>query len=146
MLVFTIAFGLALLLAPGAQAEIRIRRINFDPVGYDSGSNQSLNREYIVVTNAGTSARRLTGWILVDGNRDNRYTFPRLRLEPGAAVRVRSGRGADTVHSSGDHDYYWNLNRYVWDNTGDSARLLRRPGVLVDRCRYTASQGSPVRC
>jgi hypothetical protein len=49
-----------------APAKIRITKIYFDSPGDDTGSNTSLNAEYVVIKNTGTTRKALTGWTLRD--------------------------------------------------------------------------------
>jgi hypothetical protein len=57
----TIAAALTLALASPASAAIRITKIYFDSPGADTGSNTSLNAEYVVIKNTGTTRKTLTG-------------------------------------------------------------------------------------
>jgi len=62
-----------------APAKIRITKIYFDSPGDDTGSNTSLNAEYVVIKNTGTTRKALTGWTLRDASR-HVYKFPIFRL------------------------------------------------------------------
>ncbi len=121
------------LLAPAAPAAaaIRITRVYVNPPGSDTGSNKSLNNEYIRLKNTGDKARRLTGWQIRDRGSDHVYTFDAYRLAAGRRVTIHTGRGADTRRHR-----YWDLDWYVWNNTGDTARLRNRSGELIDGCRW----------
>lgn len=123
-----------------AGARIKIQTIRYDPPGADSGSNSSLNQEWIALKNTGRRARQLRGWRIHDRGRSHVYRFRRFRLRPGAVVRVHTGRGSDTRR-----DLYWGLDYYVWNNDGDRATLLKRNGDVVDRCSYGGG-GTQVMC
>jgi hypothetical protein len=106
----------------------------------DTGTNQSLNGEWIRLRNAGRNARQLRGWSISDAD-GHVYRFGRLKLRSGASVTVHSGRGRDTARHR-----YWGRHDDVWDNNRDSARLRRADGTLADLCRYDHPDASPVRC
>ena len=114
--------------------------VRHNPPGPDTGSNRSLNAEFIRLTNTGKVARQLRGWRIHDGDA-NAYRFSRLWLPPGRAVTVHTGRGRDTATHR-----YWNLADYIWDNDGDIARLRRPKGVFADRCGYQRSESGAARC
>lgn len=138
--------GVALVggLAPAASVEaahrpVRIEKIRYDSPGADTGSNRSLNAEWVSIRNYSARAKTLTGWTLRDGQ-GHVFRFPRFTLKPGRAVRIHTGRGRDTAS-----DLYWRSSGYVWNNTGDKATLKKKRGGFVDSCRYGGS-GSAVTC
>lgn len=148
--------------ASPAGAAIRIKRINFDPDGADSGTNRHLNKEWIIIKNTGDKMRKLDGWKLHDRGRDHTYVFgdrsqgddvfTDIRLEPRGYIRLHTGKGQDSATASthGDtpmhYDFYLDLDSYVWNNDGDRATLKNPAGEVVDRCSYTASAESPKFC
>ena len=95
-LVMTIVAALTLGIAAPASAAIRITKIYFDSPGADTGSNTSLNAEYVVIKNTGTTRKTLTGWTLRDASR-HIYKFPTFRLGAGKSVKVHTGKGANTL-------------------------------------------------
>lgn len=133
----------AVLLPPtAAQATgVHIAKIYWDSPGTDTGSNASLNAEYIVIKNSSSTPKKIAGWHVYDAD-GHRYGFPSgFRLAAGAVVRVHSGKG-----QNGAHDLYWNYGNYVWTNTGDTAKLKNSAGDLVARCSYKSTSPNPVRC
>lgn len=92
-----------LALATTASAAIKITRINFDSPGSDTGSNASLNAEWIRIKNTGATARKLGGWRIRDAA-GHVYVFATAyKLGGGktvtahtatAATRPRIGTGA----------------------------------------------------
>lgn len=136
-----------------AAAAIKIKRINFDPAGRDTGTNAHLNQEVIVIENTGARGRSLDGWKLHDKGRDHLYRFSGLRLNPGDIVTLHTGIGDDGAAVCGGghpcpvyYESYWDLRDYVWNNNADVATLRNRAGNVVDRCRYGSAASSPKRC
>jgi hypothetical protein len=147
-------FTFNLLSAHRGAGGMQIISINFDPDGADDGSNRHLNKEWILLVNRGNRAVQLRGWKVIDAGRDHVYRFGSIYLEPDAGVRLRTGRGGGgaPICEVGQEcgpprfDEHWDLDNYVWNNDGDTAKLKNASGDLVDRCRYTSSTDSPVRC
>jgi hypothetical protein len=122
---------------------VRITKIAFDPPGNDLPvTNRKLNREYVTLKNTSRSVRWLTGWILKDKNIDGHsYRFQRFRIRPGRYVRIHTGSGRNDRN-----DLYWNADNYIWNNFEREKATLKRPGGIVDSCRYPASASSPKKC
>jgi lamin tail-like protein len=136
----TVLCGLAMLaLAPSAPAAIRIAKIYFDSPGADTGSNSSLNAEWIRLRNTGSTNRSLTGWRIRDAS-GHVYKFGTFTLRAGRAVTVHTGNGSNTAFNR-----YWRSDGYIWNNNGDTARLRNASGTVVDRCSYSGA-GSSVTC
>ena len=126
-------------LIPTALGAIKIDRIYFDSPGSDTGSNSSLNAEWIRLKNTGATGRSLTGWTVRD-NAGHVYRFGRYRLRAGRTVKIHTGSGSNSARHR-----YWRQDNYVWNNDGDRARLRRANGSLVDSCSYSGA-GSAVNC
>jgi lamin tail-like protein len=136
----TVLCGLAMLaLAPSAPAAIRIAKIYFDSPGADTGSNSSLNAEWIRLRNTGFTNRSLTGWRIRDAS-GHVYKFGTFTLRAGRAVTVHTGNGSNTAFNR-----YWRSDGYIWNNNGDTARLRNASGTVVDRCSYSGA-GNWVNC
>jgi hypothetical protein len=118
---------------------IRIERIFFDSPGSDTGRNSSLNAEWIRLKNAGSTARKLTGWTIRDRS-GHVYRFGAYTLAAGKAVTIHTGKGSNTPHNR-----YWRRDKYIWNNHGDTARLKNKAGELIDKCSYSGA-GSSVNC
>jgi len=112
--------------ADAAVPAIRITQIQYDSPGSDTGSNASLNTEWVRITNTTAQNRSLTGWTLKD-KQGFTYRFPTFTLKAKASVVVYTGKGT----ASSTRRYY-NRTWYVWNNTGDSAYLRDSKGVLRD--------------
>jgi hypothetical protein len=126
-------------LAPAATGAIRIDRIYFDSPGADTGSNNSLNNEWIRLKNTGNSARSLTNWTVRDSS-GHVYRFGTYRLRADRTVTIHTGNGSNTSRHR-----YWRQDNYVWNNDGDRARLKKPNGTTVDSCSYSGA-GSSVTC
>ena len=89
--------------------------------------------EYVEITNHGPSTQVTTGWRLHSVVGDQWYTFP-----PGSAVAagtfVRVHSGPDALHDP-PTDLHW-TTRWIWNNSGDEARLYDDHGTLRDGWSY----------
>lgn len=119
--------------ADGATPPIRLTKIYYNSPGSDTGSNTSLNAEYVRITNRSTTNRSLTGWTLKDKT-GYTYRFPTFTLKAGASVVVHTGKGTATATNR-----YYNKTWYVWNNTGDTAYLRDAAGTLRDSWTYTGT-------
>jgi len=123
-------------LPANAASAIQFRKIQYDPSGSDTpATNYQLNREYVTMTNTGTTTRTLTGWTVRD-LANHVYTFPSFKLGPGKSVRLHTGKG--TNDSS---NLYWGRGWYVWNNTGDKATSRDSSGALRDTCTWGDGSG-----
>ena len=137
MRTITVVLATAFLLAVPAQAfaAIRIAEANYDSAGSDTGSNSSMNDEWVVIKNTGSKARSLNGWVLKD-TAGHVYRFGSYTLAAGARVKVHTGSGDNTRRHR-----YWGADYYVWNNTGDKAILKNAGGSVVDTCSWGAGSG-----
>lgn len=113
-----------------AGAGVRIVKIYYDSPGSDTGSNSSLNHEYVKMKNTGTNAVAMTGWTLRD-TAGHIFRFPTFKLQPRSLVSVHTGKAMN-----GRHDLYWRSSWYIWNNDGDTATLKRRDASIASRCTY----------
>lgn len=123
-----------------ASGAIEIVRIQYDPPGEDTGSNSSLNKEYVVLTNTGTRAVNLTEWILMNGAHHH-YRFGSFKLKAGQSVTIHTGSGNNRAKH-----LYQESPDYLWDNDGDTAKLHMDNGAQVDSCSYPAGGTGSVSC
>ena len=132
----TVVGALALMATPAhAAGDVQLLKAQYDSPGKDDRSNTSLNAEFIVLKNSGTSSVSLEGWTLHDVT-GYRYDFLDIRIGAGQKLRVHTGRGTDT-----GHDVYWNRGAYVWNNTGDKATLVKPSGAVKDTCKWGDGDG-----
>jgi hypothetical protein len=100
---------------------LEIVSIHYDAEGDD---NKNLNDEYIVfrVTRAGS----LFGYAIQD-EYGWRYDFPNRVFSAGQVFKLHTGVGTDT-----QTDLYWNKSgSAVWNNTGDTVKVLDSQGRVV---------------
>lgn len=124
---------IALATVAASSGAIRITKIRFDPPGADTGSNSSLNAEWIAVRNKGTRAKQLLGWKIRD-REGHVYRIGSFKLPAKTTFKLHTGSGQDSFPS----DLFWGMSNYVWNNDGDKALLKNKAGRVVDRCSYRA--------
>ena len=138
-----VALGaIAVLLAGSASASaaIKIKEIEFNPPGPDTGTNAHINEEYIMFTNTGNTTVMLNRWTVRDAD-GNVFRFGSDdRIPAHTDLMIHTGRGSEALLHK-----YWGLRRYLWDNAGDRATLRRADGTVADRCRYSGG-GSTAMC
>jgi hypothetical protein len=135
-------FGFELLQAAPVLAApcVQINRIYYNSPGSDTGTNTSLNGEWISLHNGCSTRRSLKGWTIKDAA-GHKYTFGSYRLGGGKGVKVHTGKGTNTAT-----DRYWGLSWYVWNNDKDTAYLRNSSGTLVDKCSYNNPSASSISC
>ncbi len=136
LLTLAVAGTVLLATATAAMAEVKIGFVYYDSPGSDTGSNASLNAEYIKIKNTGSASKVLTGWRLHD-NQHHRYTFDTFTLCGGCHVKIHTGSGTNTAKNR-----YWGSGTYIWNNTGDKATLVKPGGGIVDTCSWGPSPPS----
>jgi opacity protein-like surface antigen len=135
---FAAAVGCAALvmtsaLSAQATSPIQFGRIQYNSPGTDTATNLSVNGEYVVLKNLGTTARSLTGWTVRDAQ-SHAYKFGTFTLGAGKTVVLRTGKGTNTSTTR-----YWGLGYQVWNNTGDKAVLRNAAGTAMDSCAWTSN-------
>ncbi|PMC74474.1 lamin tail domain-containing protein [Brachybacterium sp. UMB0905] len=120
---------------PAAEAAVKkpldIVKVYYDPPGRDYSKNSEYVKEYIQVKNTGKKTLTLSGYVIRD-NGPQKFTFPKgTKLAPGKTLTIRSGKGKNTTKTK-----YWNKSSYIWNNTGDTARLYNSKGKLLESCKY----------
>jgi hypothetical protein len=116
-----------------ATPAVQIVRVQYDSPGKDTGTNGSLNAEYVVIKNTSSRRQVLTGWTLRD-RQNHAFKFPTFTLGGGRSVTVHTGKGA-----ASSTNRYYNRTWYVWNNTGDAAILRNASGTQVSACSWTAT-------
>lgn len=112
----------------GAIVQVREYPSPFDfSITEISLDGDTLNDEYVDVTNGGSSIVDLSGFTLED-EAGYTYTFPdSFGLDAGSTVRVHTGEGDDSTT-----DLYWGRGAGVWNNGGDTAYVYDDNDVLLD--------------
>ncbi|WP_327329202.1 lamin tail domain-containing protein [Streptomyces sp. NBC_01201] len=124
--------------AASHQGGLHLGKIQYDSPGKDTRTNTSLNAEYVDIHNNGRSKLQLRGYKLKDDT-GYTYTFPSFTVAAGKTVRVHTGKGGNSAAH-----VYWNRGSYVWNNTGDKARLIKPSGTLLDSCSWGRGNGVKV--
>jgi hypothetical protein len=119
---------------------IQIYEIWYNSPGRDDGSNASLNAEWVELHNTSGTKISLRNWTLRD-TAGHVFVFHRYSLGGHRYVKIHTGHGNGTRT-----DRYWNRNWYIWNNTGDTAKLEDNHGGRVDRCSYTGTSAEHVFC
>ena len=133
-----LAFSATLLTVPSVQTAdaatpaVRFNKAYYDSPGSDSGTNTSVNREWVRIKNYSSVKHYLTGWTVRD-KQSHVYTFGKFALVPGASVTLYTGKGANSATKR-----YWGLDYYVWNNSGDTAYLKGPSGTTVDSCSWAS--------
>jgi hypothetical protein len=118
--------------------------VYYNSQGSDTGSNSSLNAEYVVIRNGDDVSHSISGWTVRDAA-GRVYMFPTLRLGAGKQAAVHTGDGTTYKTSVSTH-LYWGRGWYVWNNTGDKVILRRADGSLKDTCTYPGEGASKYYC
>ena len=133
LLVACLVTALSLIALPAnAASAIQFRKIQYDPSGSDVRANYQLNREYVTITNTGTTTRTLTGWTVRD-LANHVYTFPSFKLGPGKSVRLHTGKGTNS-----STDLYW-----AKGGTSGTTPATKRPRATAAERSRTPAPGEP---
>jgi hypothetical protein len=99
---------------------LEIVSINYDAPGND---NDNLNEEYVVfkVLVSGT----LLGYAVEDQT-GHRYEFPDRIFSAEQVFKLHTGVGTDT-----QTDLYWGMSSAVWNNEGDTVKVLDSQGHIL---------------
>jgi hypothetical protein len=119
---------------------VGIYRIYYNSPGTDTGSNTSLNAEWIQFRNRCSTSGSLTNAKIKDGA-GHTYTFGSYTLGGGKYVKVHTGKGSNTAT-----DRYQGRSWYVWNNDKDTAYLYNASGTRLDSCSYNNRYASSVYC
>jgi hypothetical protein len=126
---------------PSASAAscVGIYRIYYNSPGTDTGSNTSLNAEWIQLRNRCSTSSSLTNAKIKDAA-GHTYTFGSYALGGGKYVKVHTGKGSNTATNR-----YQGRSWYVW-NDKDTAYLYNASGIRLDSCSYNNRSASSVYC
>jgi hypothetical protein len=131
----TVAGGSAPAPVPAA-GSVEFTRIQYNSPGKDTGSNSSLNGEWVRLTNRTSKTIDLKGWTVRDATA-HVFTFTsNYKVLAGQSVTVYTGKGTAATGRR-----YWGRTGYVWNNGGDSATLRTGAGKTIDSCRWGNGSG-----
>lgn len=122
-----------------AACGVSINSIYYDSPGSDTGANSSLNAEWIQLKNNCSSGKVLTNWTIKDAV-GHTYKFGSYTLAAGSKVKIHTGHGSNTSANR-----YWGQGWYIWNNSGDTAKLRNGAGSVMDTCVYSGG-GASVYC
>ncbi|WP_165956622.1 lamin tail domain-containing protein [Kribbella antibiotica] len=135
-----VASAAAVLVAPlpaSAAAPIfLVAGIQYDPVGPDTRTNAHLNLEYISIRNNTTRPLSLKGYRIRDAASHVYYFPPTFSIPARGTILVHTGKGRN-----GPNHLYWGSTDYIWNNTGDTARLQNSLNKVIDFCTYKSVVG-----
>ena len=117
--------------AAAAKARVAISEIWYNSPGKDTGSNPSLNHEWVELHNNTAKVMSLTNWTLRD-KAGHVYAFGTFMLKAHASVKIHTGHGANTAAN-----LYWRHSWYIWNNNGDTATLKTAASAPESRCTYS---------
>jgi Lamin Tail Domain len=94
---------------------------------YVGAPHQTVNQEYVKITNKGTTAVGMRGWKVTDKGAKHTYKFPStFVLKSKNTVTLYTGKGKNTSTK-----LFWGRAAFVWNNEGDTAYLYNAQGKLV---------------
>jgi lamin tail-like protein len=121
--------------AAAATPSLRFHGAQYDSPGADTRSAKSLNAEWISLVNSGSKAVNLKGYTIRDAS-NHVFTFGTTTIAAnGGRVWVHTGKGTKKAK-----DVYWGSGNYVWNNTGDTARLRNASGQALDSCSWKSKK------
>ncbi|UQU65911.1 lamin tail domain-containing protein [Couchioplanes caeruleus] len=122
--------------------DVQFSKIQYNSPGTDTGSNTSLNNEWVRLTNRTEATINLKGWTVRDAA-GHTYTFGGdYRLGAGKYMYVHTGKGTNGKPDAKHR--YWNRTGYIWNNGGDTAYLRTASGKSIDSCKWGSGSGSGV--
>jgi hypothetical protein len=123
--------------APKA-GDVQFSKIVYNSPGTDTGSNTSLNAEYVRLTNRTSRTVNLKGWTIRDAAGHVYTVSTDQNIGAGLTAYVHSGKGTNGRPDSKHR--YWNRTGYVWNNGGDTAYLRSPSGKSIDTCKWTSNK------
>ncbi|MEV4352299.1 lamin tail domain-containing protein [Actinoplanes sp. NPDC049596] len=118
---------------PGV-GSVQFTKIRYDSTGADTGTNASLNSEWVKLTNKTKTRVNLNGWHVRDAQSIIYKFNGNIYLNAGASIFVQTGKGTNTA----THRFWGRAgkNGYVWNNGGDTAQLRTPTGLTIDACKW----------
>lgn len=101
---------------------LAVAELEYDGEGTN---NENLNGEYVVFENICDSPAGLARWKVKDDS-NKAYEFSAITLQPGARLTLHTGPGTDN-----STDLFWNSDRAIWNDDGDTLYLQDPDGGLA---------------
>jgi Lamin Tail Domain len=120
--------------------DIQFTKVVYNSHGADTGSNTSLNGEYVRLTNKTTRTIDLTNWTVRDAAGHIYRISSTELLRAGKTLYLHTGKGTDGRPDSAHR--YWNRTGYIWNNGGDTAILRTGTNRTIDSCTWGAGSGT----
>jgi hypothetical protein len=126
-----------------AVGAVQVTKVVYNSPGTDTGSNASINGEWVRLTNKTSKTISLKNWTLRDAA-GHVYTFSTDHsLGAGKNVYVLTGKGTNGKPVG---YRYWGSKSYVWNNSGDTASLRDGTNKTIDTCRWTSAGKGTTYC
>lgn len=119
--------------------DIQFSKIQYNSPGTDTGSNTSLNNEWVRLTNKTSRTINLKGWTVRDLAGHVYTVSSDYKLGAGKYMYVHTGKGTNGKPDS--QHRYWSRTGYVWNNGGDTAYLRTNTGKSIDSCKWGNGSG-----
>ena len=108
--------------------DLTLDEIRDNPSGRDA---KHLNEEFLTFKNSGAEPLDISGWT-VENEAGDVFRFPeRTTVKPDARVTLHSGPGRHT-----DSEFYWQSDRPMWKNDGDTVVVTDEDGTVRIRESY----------
>jgi len=104
---------------------ISVLSANYDAPGND---NQNLNEEYITFKVLVSGS--LIGYAVEDAS-GHHYDFPDRIFQAAQTFKLHTGSGVNT-----QTDLYWGASQAIWNNDGDTVKVLDPQGHVVTSYKY----------
>jgi hypothetical protein len=120
--------------------DIQFSKIVYNSPGADTGSNTSLNGEYVRLTNRTTRTIDLRNWTVRDAAGHIYRISSTHLLRAGKTLYLHTGKGTNGRPDSAHR--YWGRTGYIWNNGGDTAILRTSSNRTIDSCKWAAGTGT----
>jgi hypothetical protein len=120
--------------------DVQFTKIVYNSPGTDTGSNASLNGEYVRLTNKTKKTIDLQNWTIRDAAGHVYQISGTHLLGAGKTLYLHTGKGTNG-HPDSAHRY-WGRTGYVWNNGGDTAILRTSTNRTIDSCKWSAGSGT----
>jgi hypothetical protein len=120
--------------------DIQFTKIVYNSPGTDTGSNTSLNGEYVRLTNKTTRTIDLKNWTIRDAAGHIYLISTSQLLRAGKTLYLHTGKGTNGRPDSAHR--YWGRTGYIWNNGGDTSILRTSSNRTIDSCNWGTGSGT----